>query len=312
MNIDQLRYLMEIGRTGSMTKAAQQLFISPQGLIKAIASLEAELGCNLVVRSHHGTTLTSEGRRFMKFAEETVSRFDGIIDDFAAQRREAIRNRPFSMGATSYSFHTVLRKLTETDEYSLIHLEEMAPSAILESLKTAGNKRIFFTDLFEGSSLAEQIRQASSFETVFKTNFGIIYHRDFHVPEGPLSALGLTEFPLVCYRDESMDWIIERTFGAPQPENIFLRTSNFELLFGQVKQARAACLDSFAYHTMASNEVGLLETVLFKPVVDMTTVTIGFAFRKDDADNTVEKLFADEFTASFRREHAAYFKRYPA
>ena len=47
MNTTQLKYALEIQKTGSITAAAQNLFLSQPNLCKAIKELEAEINMNL-------------------------------------------------------------------------------------------------------------------------------------------------------------------------------------------------------------------------------------------------------------------------
>ena len=47
MRTDEIRFVTEVYRTGSMARAARNLNITPQGLGKAIQKLEKELGINV-------------------------------------------------------------------------------------------------------------------------------------------------------------------------------------------------------------------------------------------------------------------------
>ena len=44
MTLNQLRYIIEVADTGSMTTAAKNLFIAQPSLSKAVAELEKEWG----------------------------------------------------------------------------------------------------------------------------------------------------------------------------------------------------------------------------------------------------------------------------
>ena len=66
MQIESLRYFIELARAGSFYGAAKNTFLSQQGLNKAITSLESELGVKLVERSRRGVRLTSEGEAFLR------------------------------------------------------------------------------------------------------------------------------------------------------------------------------------------------------------------------------------------------------
>jgi Transcriptional regulator len=66
--MEQLEYLVEISRTNSMALAGKNLYISHQGISKAIASLERELGVKLVNRTPTGVFLTGYGEKYVKWA----------------------------------------------------------------------------------------------------------------------------------------------------------------------------------------------------------------------------------------------------
>ena len=61
MTFQQIRYFDAIVRTGSMSHAADQLFISQPSLSVSISNLEKELGVPLFERRGRSVTLTAEG-----------------------------------------------------------------------------------------------------------------------------------------------------------------------------------------------------------------------------------------------------------
>lgn len=60
MTLQQLRYIIDIERSGSITKSAANLFITQPNLSSALKALEAELGITVFVRTTKGTTVTPE------------------------------------------------------------------------------------------------------------------------------------------------------------------------------------------------------------------------------------------------------------
>ncbi len=62
MDTRQLVSFKTVYECGSMAKAAERLFITPQGLSRSVASLEAELGQRLFVRTNHGVQPTAFAR----------------------------------------------------------------------------------------------------------------------------------------------------------------------------------------------------------------------------------------------------------
>ena len=73
--LQRIRYFLKAAETGNLTQAAQELYISPQGLTKQIDVLESELGGQLFVRSRRGAELTPFG----KYAQQ---RLQGVFEDF--------------------------------------------------------------------------------------------------------------------------------------------------------------------------------------------------------------------------------------
>lgn len=61
MDADQKRYFRRLCSTGSITQAAQDLYLSRQGLSKSMRNLERHLNATLFVRSKKGVELTQAG-----------------------------------------------------------------------------------------------------------------------------------------------------------------------------------------------------------------------------------------------------------
>ena len=65
MRIEQLIYLIEISKCGSISSAAEQLHISQPGISQAINSLEEEMDTKLFHRSKKiGTQPTEDGKSY--------------------------------------------------------------------------------------------------------------------------------------------------------------------------------------------------------------------------------------------------------
>lgn len=67
MTLNQLKYVLEIAKTGSINKAASNLFLSQSVLSASIKNLEAELGKEIFSRSTRGVVLTPFGKTFVSY-----------------------------------------------------------------------------------------------------------------------------------------------------------------------------------------------------------------------------------------------------
>jgi len=78
MYIEQLRYLIEVAYSGSMTLAAENLFTTQSNISKAISNLEKELGHSLFIRYKGTLTITDFGMKILMHAKNILSEINEI------------------------------------------------------------------------------------------------------------------------------------------------------------------------------------------------------------------------------------------
>ena len=78
MNIQHLKYAIEVERVGSITEAAHNLFISQPSLSKAIRELEANLGFQVFERTGRGMIPTRKGRQVLNHAYAIMKQMSEI------------------------------------------------------------------------------------------------------------------------------------------------------------------------------------------------------------------------------------------
>lgn len=69
MTIQQLQYILEVKRSGSITRAAKNLFVTQSSVSCAIAALEKELDVRIFKRSWQGVIPTEDGRKVLEHAQ---------------------------------------------------------------------------------------------------------------------------------------------------------------------------------------------------------------------------------------------------
>lgn len=70
MTFQQLQYILEINRTGSISGAAKSLFISTSSVSLSLSSLEKELGYPLFARTQKGLVPTEQGKQVLDYANQ--------------------------------------------------------------------------------------------------------------------------------------------------------------------------------------------------------------------------------------------------
>ena len=87
-------YMRTLAATGSITRAAAQLYVTPSALSKYIATLEKEAGSPLFSRAGNHFVLTHAGKRYLDWAEKIESleeQMKSEMLDISEQRRGKIR-----------------------------------------------------------------------------------------------------------------------------------------------------------------------------------------------------------------------------
>ena len=78
MNIQQLIYILEVEKHGSISKASAQLFISQPMLSASIKALEEELGVKLFIRKSHGVSLSPHGEAMLPVIKNMVNEYQAL------------------------------------------------------------------------------------------------------------------------------------------------------------------------------------------------------------------------------------------
>ena len=76
MDLGRLEAFVQVARTGSISKAAETLFVTQPAVTARLQTLERDLGVPLLIRSRHGSRLTEAGRAFLPHAQHALSAVD--------------------------------------------------------------------------------------------------------------------------------------------------------------------------------------------------------------------------------------------
>ncbi|MCD8053696.1 MAG: LysR family transcriptional regulator [Lachnospiraceae bacterium] len=101
MTLNQLSYIITIAETGSLNRAAEQLYVSQPSLTNAVKELEKELGVTLLYRSGRGVTLTNDGAEFLHYAKEIYRQYEDLIKRYG---KGGSYKKKFAVSTQHYSF----------------------------------------------------------------------------------------------------------------------------------------------------------------------------------------------------------------
>lgn len=78
MNMVHLKYAVEVARTCSISKAAENLYMGQPNLSRAIKELEETLGITIFERTSRGIRVTPDGEEFLQYAKRIVAQVDEV------------------------------------------------------------------------------------------------------------------------------------------------------------------------------------------------------------------------------------------
>ena len=127
MNTLHFKYAVEVERCGSITKAAENLYMAQPNLSKSIKELEDTLGFQIFARTSRGVVPTARGREFLVYARGILNQLQAMEalsqrHDDATQRFSLSMPRAgyiadcFSALVDSLNREAVIHSLEYTDE----------------------------------------------------------------------------------------------------------------------------------------------------------------------------------------------------
>ena len=136
MTFQQLTYVVEISKCGSINKAANKLFLSQSGISAAIRELEEELGIQFFVRSNRGVEFTPDGREFLGYAVSLLEQKRWIETRYGEARNAAPATH-LSISSQRYPFtedaFIELLQSPETSRYQF-SIREVDMDAVIDDV----------------------------------------------------------------------------------------------------------------------------------------------------------------------------------
>lgn len=238
MNLEQLKYVLEVTREGSILGAANRLFVTQSAVSQSITSLETELGVTIFNRSRTGCTLTDSGERVITIFNEILDKIKELQD---------FENKPFE----SLYGHLVIAM-------SNFAFMSFLPNVIQTFRNTFPNVGLEINDLHMSSVISSVLLGSSDFGLILVNDTLLqLYKKDFscHIlcsselracvsKSSPLASkksitpADLLDYPLVL----SSKTIIESlkvTIPEISNANVLFYTNNANLIIGSVENNSA-------------------------------------------------------------------------
>lgn len=101
MTLQQIKYAITTADKGSMSRAAETLFVTQSALSCAIHELEDEIGVTIFIRGAKGVTLTPDGTEFLMYADRVYRQFELLREKYG---EGGSVKRKFGVSTQHYAF----------------------------------------------------------------------------------------------------------------------------------------------------------------------------------------------------------------
>ena len=151
-NILHLKYAVEVEKTGSISKAAENLYMGQPHLSKAIRELEDSLGILIFNRTSKGVIPTEKGLEFLAFAKHILSQIEEMEERYkpSAEQRQRFNISVPRAGYISYAFTEFVNNLDGNKGIDLHYRETNAIRAVRNVADCINNLAIIrFRTIYE-------------------------------------------------------------------------------------------------------------------------------------------------------------------
>ena len=301
ITLQQLKYVIEVSRSRSISKAAQNLFISQPSLSNAIKELENEIGIAIFLRTNKGIILTTEGTEFLGYARQVVEQA-ALLENRYSNTQPLQQH--FSVSAQHYAFavSAFVRLLKEynQEEYEFT-LRETKTYEIIADVKNLRseigilyvndfNKKVIYKFLEEGNLIFHQLFEADPH--VFISAQNPLAKQDF-VTLSDLIPYPYLSFEQGDYNSFYFSEEILSTISRPKNITVSDRATLFNLLIG---------LNGYTISTgVISHKLNSKEIVAVPLLVD-ERITVGYITHKNVKNSPLANIYIEYLKASIEEE----------
>lgn len=241
MNLLHLKYAVEVASTGSINKAANNLYVNQPNLSRAVKELEDSLGITIFERTTRGIKVTADGEEFLGYAKRILRQVDEVEEIYLNGKREKQRFS-ISVPRASYicdAFSKFASKINKEKPCEIFYKETNSMRAVKNILQSDYKLGIIrYASVYDKNFKNMLDEKGLSYEVVTEFNYVLamsaksplaekenirfsdlkehteIAHADPFVPSIPAAAVKKEELP---------DDMEKRIF-------VFERASQFEIL----------------------------------------------------------------------------------
>ncbi len=287
MDIKILRYFLALAKEESVTGAANYLHITQPTLSRQLSELEESLNTQLFIRGPRKITLTEDGIKLRKRAEEILSLVKKTQTEFLSSK-EGLEGDVYIGGGESYVMNLVAKTIKAINlEYSEIRFHLFSGNA--EDVKERIDAGLLdFGILIQPT----QIDHYEALKFPLKDRWGLLMHKESELAKNKvITAEDIKNIPLITSKQSLVGQDIEMWMNQHYESLNIVATYNLiynASLLVKEKIGYALCLD----HLVNTNEESEL---CFRPLSPKLEVEINLVWKRYQLFSKPAELFLQYF-----------------
>ena len=233
MDSRSLKLFQHLANSLHFGKTASAYHLSPSTLSRTIQRLEDELGSQLLIRDHRSVLLTSEGKKFLSYADQQISQFESLKQSLNSSQEELSGSLNIYCSVTaSYSYlPPLLEKFRQAHPNIDINLDTGDAADGIDQIK---NQRVDLAIAARPDDLASSIH----FQTIATVPLAIVAPNiNCSVKQAwQAEAIDWADLPIILpehgvARKRFEQWFRQKYSGRP---NVYAQVSGQEALVSMV------------------------------------------------------------------------------
>ena len=240
MTLQQLKYAITVAETGTITEAANKLYISQPSLTNAIHELEKEMNIIIFNRTNKGISISKEGEDFLGYARQVLEQAAILEDKYKGNNGG---KKKFCVSTQHYSFAVnafvdLIKKFGQ-DEYDFSLRETQTYEIIEDVARMRSEIGILFLNDFNEKVITKILKSYDlEFHQLFVARPHVFIRRKHPLAQTQvITNEELEQYPYLSFEqgEHNSFYFSEEIFSATErKKNIRVRdrATLFNLLIG--------------------------------------------------------------------------------
>lgn len=289
MNLNKIYYAIEVSKTGSISKAAKNLYTSQPAISMAINDLEKELGFKIFQRSQSGTQTTSKGLEYLIKCQDLISKYKEIQRQYCSDNNDIselrISSQHFNFAVSAFMkliekykdspFKFYLKETTSL--HAINHVENDYSDLSFIYINKSYREAIF--NLFKEKSL--------TYVSIAKVIPHVFINKDHPLANKNLIKISdLYDYPMIIYEQDDTQILPEEFVNLPNHKQV-IYTQDRGTTLGLISNTNSFNVGTGCLHP--SNGFSNIKTVKLENPENLS-MDIGYVYK---SSRNLSKLYKE-------------------